>query len=60
MNEIRLTSMPISGAAKESGGRRAKTPRQFVSEAMIIDAVAAEAINSPRIDRIIGGVIARP
>ena len=46
MNEIRFTLMPISGAAKGSGGYRAKILRQSGKEAMNFDAVVAEAIKS--------------
>ena len=46
MNEIRFTLMPISGAAKESGGYRAKILRRPGKEAMNFDAVIAEAIDT--------------
>ncbi len=46
MNEIRFTLMPISGAAKESGGYRAKILRRPGKEAMNCDAVIAEAIDT--------------
>ena len=46
MNEIRFTLMPISGAAKESGGYRAKILRRPGKEAMNFDAVVAEAIDT--------------
>ena len=46
MNEIRFTLMPISGAAKESGGYRAKILRRPGKEAMDFDAVVAEAIDT--------------
>ena len=46
MNEIRFTLMPISGAAKESGGYRAKILRRPGKEAMDFDAVVEEAIKT--------------